>query len=118
MTKTITKMQVIDTLRTLVDQHGADTVRSNRYVNHSLNVPNCIAGCFFFAWGVSLSTLSANEGTCVNELALSWPLDGIELTEAATEVLHDAQSAQDTPSTWGVALGAALDTAEEWGDEE
>lgn len=120
MSTLITKSQVVDTLRVLVAEHGAGTIRDNTYTRTTpeATVPWCIAGCALHAWGFSIMALIAIEGTCINEVALSWPLEGIELTEAATAVLHIAQDSQDGGATWGNVLGAALDAAEGWGDEE
>lgn len=118
MSDVITKTQVVATLQSLVRQHGANTIRSNTYVNERLGVPNCIAGCAFSAWGVSLSALIAVEGVCVDEIALDWPLDGVELTEAAEDVLCTAQNRQDDGATWGHVLELAMDKAVEWGDVE
>jgi hypothetical protein len=118
MSTLITKTQVVNTLRALVEQHGADTIRSNQYLNDRLGVPNCIAGCAFFSWGMSLQELAAAEGACVGELAESGSLGDLEFTEAAITVLGIAQDEQDAGHSWGNVLGAALDAAEGWGNTE
>lgn len=118
MSTLITKSRAVAMLSALVDQHGPDTVRGRTYVNERFSVPNCFAGCAFFAWGAPLETLVAVEGVPVNEISLNWPLGNIELTEAATEVLHVAQVYQDGGARWGDALDAAQRAAERYGDEE
>lgn len=118
MTRVIDRDEVIATLREIVAAAGADTTRECTYTQRNddgVLVPWCIAGCAFNRWGASVDSLyQVNVRPVVALVMNEWIWDDtFTLTDDATSVLSIAQSVQDCGETWGAALRAAENCAQE-----
>jgi hypothetical protein len=113
--------RAIELLREVVAEYGEDHVyttqegqRANEgpclYVHG--DQPGCIAGHVYHRAGLTLDQLRAQEGSTARGLGF------IDLGVSAdvADLLSRAQDRQDKGYTWGEALAAAIEAAEEGGE--